>query len=673
MEELKRVMDHRKQLLGDDAPSILGVCLSSRRNMCIHPEVVANSDREQVDAMCRKKTAPWVRQQADTDPSDSNIEEFGLCSFYEKYSAQGSDLPLHEGIFNVDDMQALGREKGWCPYFVTRHVLSFANVIVYNYQYMLDPKVSNMVSNEISRDSIIVFDEAHNIDNVCIEALSVNFNSRSLDRALRNTETLGGMVRDLERSDKARLTAEYERLVRGLSETLDVDDALSNPIHLPEEILNEAIPGTIRQAGHFVQMLGSVTKYLMERMKVSQVEKETPSIFLQKISQTLTLETKPFQFFYSRLSSLMRTLKIIDLEEFIPISQVSDFLTLVSTPKYKDGFMLILEPYDPRTPEFRDPILQFACLDASLAIKPVLDRFQSVIITSGTLSPIDLYPKLLNFKPIVAESLCMSIIRPCICPMIVTRGSDQTPITSAYSARNDKSVIINYGSLLVELARNVPDGIVCFFTSYEYLENVVSEWFKLQTLDKILQHKLLFIETKDIVETTLALDNFRRACDSGRGAIFLSVARGKVSEGIDFDRHYGRCVVLFGIPFQYTKSHILLARLEYLRTKFQIKEEDFLSFDALRQSAQCVGRVIRSKADYGIMIFADQRYNHANKISKLPQWITQFLTGGNKNLSTEEAVTVCKEFLRDLAQPPPPGVQYSKMLTEADLQQQMIE
>lgn len=30
------------------------------------------------------------------------------------------------------------------------------------------------------------------------------------------------------------------------------------------------------------------------------------------------------------------------------------------------------------------------------------------------------------------------------------------------------------------------------------------------------------------METTLALDNFRRACDCGRGAVFFSVARGKV-------------------------------------------------------------------------------------------------------------------------------------------------
>ena len=31
----------------------------------------------------------------------------------------------------------------------------------------------------------------------------------------------------------------------------------------------------------------------------------------------------------------------------------------------------------------------------------------------------------------------------------------------------------------------------------------------------------------------------------------------QVAEGIDFDRHYGRCVVMFGVPYQYTLSRIL--------------------------------------------------------------------------------------------------------------------
>jgi DNA excision repair protein ERCC-2 len=61
---------------------------------------------------------------------------------------------------------------------------------------------------------------------------------------------------------------------------------------------------------------------------------------------------------------------------------------------------------------------------------------------------------------------------------------------------------------------------------------------------------LLFVETPDAMETSVALKNFRevsftplrrigsdrQACNNGRGAVMLSVARGKVSEGIDFDQ-----------------------------------------------------------------------------------------------------------------------------------------
>lgn len=108
---------------------------------------------------------------------------------------------------------------------------------------------------------------------------------------------------------------------------------------------------------------------------------------------------------------------------------------------------------------------------------------------------------------------------------------------------------------------------------------------------------------------------------------------------------------MFGVPFQYTLSHVLRARLEYLQTHYQIREQDFLNFDALRQASQCVGRVIRSKTDYGLMIFADSRYSRHDKRSKLPKWILQFLTDAYLNLSTDMAIEYARGFLRLMGQP----------------------
>ena len=126
---------------------------------------------------------------------------------------------------------------------------------------------------------------------------------------------------------------------------------------------------------------------------------------------------------------------------------------------------------------------------------------------------------------------------------------------------------------------------------------------------------------------------------------------------------------MFGVPFQYTLSHVLRARLEYLQTHYQIREQDFLNFDALRQASQCVGRVIRSKTDYGLMIFADSRYNRHDKRSKLPKWILQFMGEENLNLSTDMAIQMVKQFLRLMGQPIDQKALQSVLLTveEANL------
>ena len=97
-----------------------------------------------------------------------------------------------------------------------------------------------------------------------------------------------------------------------------------------------------------------------------------------------------------------------------------------------------------------NPVMHFRCLDASIAIRPVFERFQSVVITSGTLSPLDMYPRILDFHPVIMSSFTMTLARQCILPMIVGKGNDQVALTSKFEARDDTAVIRNYGNLLLE-------------------------------------------------------------------------------------------------------------------------------------------------------------------------------------------------------------------------------
>ncbi|KAL9180696.1 hypothetical protein ACHAXT_011149 [Thalassiosira profunda] len=645
---------------GAGGSGALALCLSSRRNMCIHQRVLRESDREGIDAACRSMTAPWALERAKKQQQggSSNASPVETCAYYDTFMAAGEATSMPSGVYDLEELKKWGEGKGWCPYYLTRQAINHASVLVFNYQYMLDPKVAKMVSKELESESIIVFDEAHNIDSVCIEAFSVTIQSRHLEQATRSLGRLTSEINRVKASDSARLQAEYQNLVNGLVDQGLLDAApsevgLASNVLAPD-VIAESVPGNIRRAEHFVAFMKKIVEHLKARLRTvtgprGGVTSETPLAFLHRMVTTTSLEAKPLKFAYSRLSSLLRTLQVPNLDEFNALTDVADFASLVST--YSEGlprFAIIMEPTVEGGP---DPGIQLACLDSSLAIAPLFKRFGSVVITSGTLSPIDLYPKLLQFEPCISASFNMSTFRPCIHPLVITRGSDQLPVSTKFQDRGDMGVVRNYGTMMVELCSAIPDGVVAFFTSYSYMESIISEWDGMGIMRQLTKSKLVFIETKDVVETTLALDNYRRACDSGRGAVFLSVARGKVSEGINFDRHYGRAVIMFGVPFQYTLSHILRARLEYLQTQYQIREQDFLNFDALRQASQCVGRVIRSKIDYGLMIFADARYNRHDKRSKLPQWILQFLGDGQLNLSTDTAIGQVKHFLRIMAQP----------------------
>ncbi len=69
-------------------------------------------------------------------------------------------------------------------------------------------------------------------------------------------------------------------------------------------------------------------------------------------------------------------------------------------------------------------------------------------------------------------------------------------LSTRFEVRDDPAVTANYGSLLVDLAGAIPDGIVCFFTSYMYMERAVEAWHRDGILAKVLERKLVFIETK---------------------------------------------------------------------------------------------------------------------------------------------------------------------------------
>ena len=160
---------------------------------------------------------------------------------------------------------------------------------------MLDPKIANLVSKELQRDCVVVFDECHNIDNACIEAFSLNLNRRTLELASTNIKRLDDLVKEEMRSNTQRLQAEYQRLVKGLfSEqsklTLSEKELMQHPL-LEQDVLKEAVPGTIRKAEHFLSFLRRLLLCLKEKLtKTREVQVQTPLQMLYWLQETFFID-----------------------------------------------------------------------------------------------------------------------------------------------------------------------------------------------------------------------------------------------------------------------------------------------------------------------------------------------------------------------------------------------
>lgn len=95
-----------------------------------------------------------------------------------------------------------------------------------------------------------------------------------------------------------------------------------------------------------------------------------------------------------------------------------------------------------------------------------------------------MYPKMLGFEATMMESYAMTLTRNCFLPLVITRGSDQVPISSRFEVRNEPAVVRNFGTILIEYCKAVPDGIVGFFPSYLYMESIVAAWNEMVNYSK---------------------------------------------------------------------------------------------------------------------------------------------------------------------------------------------
>ena len=238
---------------------------------------------------------------------------------------------------------------------------------------------------------------------------------------------------------------------------------------------------------------------------------------------------------------------------------------------------------------------------------------------------------------------------------IVERGLEGHEFDFTFEKRNSSFLTETLGDSIVQISRRVPDGVIIFFPSYSYLDQVVSSWTRGKTWSQLQASKEVFQEPRDKASTDGILQSYSEAIAKGRGGLMLSVIGGKLSEGINFSDRLGRAVIVVGLPFPNIRSAQWKAKLEYIEqdvSKRTGKAEDgrvaarsFTENACMRAVNQSIGRAIRHKNDYASILLLDKRYSSERILSKLPAWIRQSIHKPGRN-NFQDVVANLHDFFK---------------------------
>lgn len=204
----------------------------------------------------------------------------------------------------------------------------------------------------------------------------------------------------------------------------------------------------------------------------------------------------------------------------------------------------------------------------------------SIILTSGTLAPLRPLITELGLRVDIRLENPHVVSKKQICVKIISNGPDGEPLNSSYQNRDNQNYIMSLGMTISNVARMVPHGMLIFFPSYPVMAKCQEEWQKSELWSSINQLKKVYVEprTKDAFALCMREYYDRVKDPSCKGAIFMAVCRGKVSEGLDFADINGRAVLVTGLPFPPMKDPRVILKKNYMNMLHSRDKEVFLFY-----------------------------------------------------------------------------------------------
>ncbi|WKX99818.1 hypothetical protein Q1695_014585 [Nippostrongylus brasiliensis] len=578
--------------------------LASREQSCIN---LAARESRDVSAYCKELISAGGMGCRHKDAMKPRYEK--------PYNLRDALVQMGAVVFDIEQLveSLSSMPNPICPYFSsTRLLTQDADLIFCPFSYLVDPIIRNS-SDVHLKNSVVILDEAHNIEDNCREAASFTFYEKEIADTLCNLreketvtlkfiEKMAGNVELMDGMEKEATNATICSYTEDLNDmttlALFVDDLYKWFRETASKLLENARSdgvGKMSSTVNYAYLEVDLKKlhlhpddFRYERVQAAYKGLTSPDREGQenrqienKLSAAAVICIEKWMYFidYFKEESKRNMYKMNVSSE--KVHQYNDRQSFVPGEARRDGqaggsknvnysqmgggdptdvWLSSTEGpsgYSPVRMGYRTSISMW-CMSPELAFTSAFSDCRSVILASGTLCPVETLKTELGLKFHSQMEGDQVIPSDQIFAGVLPVGPSGYKLCATYRNVSDSnSQFISELALVIRaICMTVPCGILCFFPSYRMLTLVYEYMENTSILRQVQTRKVVVKEPRRSSDLPTVMEVYetgvRNPSHYGRhvdGALMFAVFRGKVSEGIDFADDLARLVISVGIPF----------------------------------------------------------------------------------------------------------------------------
>ena len=513
---------------------------------------------------------------------------------------QSDATPFKKWIFDdvrsSEDIKEYADEKGMCGYELLKREMKHADLIICNYHHVLSQEIFLTLLGwleKLPEDVIVIFDEAHNIENAARSHASITISERVIERAINEIEENENRFSDKLKEDSQKIFHLFFETVREFYEsslgfgernrvgTVWTDVQISDPYNrfdfLKERFFKKI--AVYNESEGKKLTIQSVQNILLN---VSDIGEEIESVYHER--------------YKSGADTIRRKSNI---------RRASDFLFAYLLNSENPNYYPILNiRRDVETNEIYGRVELFTCIPRNVTA-PLFDSLGGLVLMSATFRPFEMAKETLGIERECLEIAYASTFPP------ENRKTFAVSIPPLYlSKRNNVYVRETVEQTLVSAICATDGNTIIYFQSSAEAEKYYSflskDWMLAES-----EIRVLFDQVG--VSSNSVREEFFKIGESGGRSVLISYIFGTLSEGIDYRDNRARSVIVVGIGYPALNDRIKAVEASYDSVFGSGKGWEFVVLiPTIRRIRQAMGRVVRSPTDYGVRILLDARFQRSS-------------------------------------------------------------